>query len=143
MNIITNEFLLRTASGTINFLNDSIVATLHTSGATFNTDTSNYNNTYELATGSGYTQLSKLITGKTITLDDVLNHSIYDCDNIEWTAMGGAIGPARYCALVDTQGSINKYIYIMDFGSDKQADDTTDFRIIINSSGLFRGYQGV
>lgn len=142
-NVITNEFLMGTASGTIDYLNDSIVACLYTSTASFDTDSADYTSTNELATQFGYTQLTKTVTGKTLTLDDSLNHSVYDCDNITWTATGGDIGPARYCALVDTQGGMNKYLYIIDFGSDKTADDTTDFRIVINASGLIRSRQGV
>jgi hypothetical protein len=141
-NIITNEAQLRIASGLLVWPTNTVVATLYTSSATFTTDSSSYSDTNELPTGSGYTQLNKSVTGKTISLDDSLNEIVYDCDDIEWSPTGGDIGPARYCALVDTQGGANKYLYIMDFGSDKTANDETLFKIIINASGLFRTRQG-
>jgi hypothetical protein len=140
MNIITNYNLLSTASGSMSFLNDSIVACLYTSGAAFTTDSEDYTTTNELATAFGYTRLNKAITAKTITLDDVLNQAVYDCGDLTWTCSGGSLS-AQYCALVDTQDARNKYLYIIDFGETKSADDLTDLKIIISSSGLYRTSQ--
>jgi hypothetical protein len=136
--IITNEAQLRIASGLMVWPTNSVVACLYNSSASFSATSSSYSSTNELATSGGYTQLNKSISGKTITLDAVNNQVMYDCDNITWTASGGSLGPARYCAFVDTQGGANKYLYIMDFSTNKTADDTTDFRITVDVSGLFR-----
>lgn len=127
-------------SGVINLDSDSMVATLHSSDAAFTYESENYDNTYELDTNYGYTQLDKTITGQSITKDGL--YTLFDIDDITWTASGGDIGPTRYCAIVDTQDNINKYVYIMDFNSSKSANDGTDFKIIPSTSGLFQIYQG-
>lgn len=139
--IITNTAQGLLGSGRLNWPVDTVVACLYNSSATFTADSDVYSSTNELATNYGYTQLNKAITSKTVTLDDANDHTVYDCDDITWTASGGAIGPARYCAFVDTSGSINKYLYIIDFASDKTADNGTDFKITISTSGLFRSRQ--
>lgn len=135
MDILTNHFLLSIASGTFNYLDDSVYACLYGSGASFSVDSVDYTATNELSSGNGYNRLDKLVTDKTISISD--NKVIYDCSDITWTASGGVIGPARYMALV----SDNKYLYIMDFLEDKTAGDGTLFRITIDTSGLFKSYR--
>jgi hypothetical protein len=140
--VITNEAQLRLASGLLVWPTNTVVACLYTSSATFTKDSSAYSSANELSSINGYTQLNKSVTGKTISLDDTNDQIIYDCDDIVWTATSGDIGPARYCALVDTQGGANKYLYIVDFLVDKLANSLTDFRVSIDASGLFRSRQG-
>lgn len=139
--IITNECQLRLGSGLLNWSSNTVVACLYTSSASFTKDSSAYTATNELATNYGYTRKNYSVTDKTVTLDDANDETMYDCADITWTANGGDIGPARYCALVDTQGSADKYLYIIDFGSDKTANTGTDFKITIDASGLFRTKQ--
>jgi len=138
--IIPVSLIALVASGTVDLDSDTMVATLHTSGAAFTYASENYVSTYELPTGSGYTQLNEAITGQAVAHSGL--YTTFDIADVSWTAAGGDIGPARYCALVDTQGAMNKYVYIMDFVSDKTANDATDFKIVVNSSGLFKMYQG-
>jgi hypothetical protein len=139
--IITNSAQLRLGSGFLDWTNNTVVACLYNSSASFSATSENYSSTNELSTAYGYTQLNKSVTDKTVSLDAVNNHTIYDCGDITWTASGGNIGPARYCAFVDTLSGVNKYIYIIDFTTDKTANTGTDFKITIDSSGLFRSRQ--
>jgi hypothetical protein len=114
------------------------VACLYTSSASFTTDSMAYAATNELATANGYTRKDMAVTGRTVTLDDTNNHIMYDAGDLTWTAVSGDIGPARYCAFVDTQLGADKYLYVIDFVSDKTANAGTDFKITIDPSGLFR-----
>lgn len=138
--IIPISLIALVASGTVDLDTDSMVATLHSSGAAFTYASEDYANTYEMPTGSGYTQLDMAVTGQQVSHSGL--YATFDIADVTWTAAGGDIGPARYCAIVDTQGGINKYVYIMDFLTDKTANDGTDFKIVVNASGLFKMYQG-
>lgn len=139
--IITNAAQALLGSGRINWPNDSVMACLYTSSASFDADSYAYSSSNELATAYGYTQLNKAVESKTVTIDGANDEIMYDCGDLTWTASGGDIGPARYCAFVDTSGGMNAYLYIIDFGSDKTANSGTDFKITIDSSGLFRSRQ--
>lgn len=140
--IITNECMARLGSGLLAWQTNTVVACLFSGGATFNADSAAYASTYELPSANGYTQLNKAVESKTVTLDNANDEIMYDCADLTWTASGGDIGPAEYCAFVDTQGGANKYLYIIDFGSAKTANTGTDFKITIDTSGLFRSVQG-
>ena len=133
--MITNNFLLNTASGNVNWSTDTVYVCLFTSGAMLDVNSGIYNNTNELSTGYGYTRFNKQPTNKTISLDN--NQVVYDCDNISWTATGGSIGPARYAAFVTSNSGI---INIIDFITDQTATNGSNFNININTSGLFRLY---
>ena len=139
--IIPHRAIALIGSGVIDLDSDTMVATLYTSSATFTSESEDYSATNELATANGYTQLNEAITGQSIIVNDTDNRAQFDIGDITWTASGGDIGPARYCAVVDTQGGLNKYVYIMDFVTDKTANDGTDFKITIDASGLFLMYQ--
>lgn len=140
--IIPHRAIALIASGTIDLDTDTMVATLYGSGAVFTSESEDYSSTNELATANGYTQLDEAITDQAVIVNDTDNVAQFDIGDITWTATGGDIGPARYCAIVDTQGGLNKYVYIMDFSSDKTANAGTDFKITIDPSGLFKMYQG-
>lgn len=85
------------AAGT-DWLTHTIKATLHTNtwvpSVTANEVFADATN--ELATGNGYTQQSKTLTGKTVDETEPIN---FICDDISWTASGGSIGPFRYLVI--------------------------------------------
>ncbi len=137
--IITNACQALLGSGLLHWDSDTMYACLYASGAVFTADSSAYANTNELATAYGYTQLDKVLTGTTVTWDDANDEIMYDCGNLTWTASGGDVGPARYCAIVHSGES--KYLYIIDFSTEKTANTGTDFVITIDASGLFRSRQ--
>lgn len=140
--IIPHRAIALIGSGVIDLDDDSMYATLYGSGATFTSESEDYSTTNELATGNGYTRLGEAVTGQTTTVNDTDNVVQFDIGDITWTASGGDIGPAQYCAIVASGTYGTKYLYIMDFGSEKTANDGTDFKITIHSSGLFLMYQG-
>ena len=140
--IIPHRAIALIASGIIDLNSDSMVATLYNSSATFTSESEDYSSTNELTTANGYTRLDKAISGQSVIVNDTDNVVQFDIGDISWTASGGDIGPARYCAIVDTQGGMNKYVYIMDFESNQTAIDGCDFNVIIDPSGLFLISQG-
>lgn len=66
---------------------------------------------YEVATGNGYTQQNKELTGGTWAQDDTNNRGARSFDTPTWTAVGGAIGPIG-CAIVydNTTGSTSPVV---------------------------------
>lgn len=140
--IIPHRAIALIASGTIDLDNDAMYATLYSSSASFSSESEDYSSTNELSTANGYTQANKAITGQNLIGNDTDNVVQFDIGDITWTASGGDIGPARYCGIIASGTYGRKYLYIMDFGTDKTANDGTDFKITIDSSGLFLMYQG-
>jgi hypothetical protein len=139
MDIITNACQALLGSGLLHWGTDTIYACLYSSGAAFTKDSVAYTATNELATNYGYTRKTYPLASKTVTWDDANDQIMYDCADLTWTAAGGDIGPARYCAMVHSGES--KYLYIIDFGSDKTANTGTDFKVTIDVSGLMRSRQ--
>jgi hypothetical protein len=80
----------------------------------------------ELATGSGYTQSTKLTGVMTVTEDDTLDVGDADFPTITWAASGGSIGPTPSLTLVE-EVSGNVIIGNYDFGGESTATDGTPF----------------
>jgi len=83
----------------------------------------------ELTTGNGYTQDTKLLTGKTLTEDDANDRAEMAADDIVWTASGGAIGPTPGCLLYDDIATDDTIIGYLDFGGDQSAASGANFTI--------------
>lgn len=138
--IIFNNFLHDLGSGLVDWESDTLRAALYSDISNFTKDTVAYSNTNELASNFGYTQNNKAVTGGNLIQNDTDDVVQYDIGDITWTASGGQIGPASGCLIYDVTNS-SEAVYLIDFGSAKTADDGTDFKITIDSSGLFLARQ--
>lgn len=134
--IVFNTFLNHLGSGLIDWEADTLRAALYSDISSFTKDTDVYTNTNELATANGYTQDGKDITSAKITTNDTDDVAQYDIGDITWTASGGSIGPASGCLIYDYTNNSGA-VYLIDFGTAKTADNGTDFKITIDTSGLF------
>jgi hypothetical protein len=83
----------------------------------------------ELATGSGYTQDTKVLTGVALAEDDTNDRAEMTCNNIIWTASGGSIGPTPGAILYDDTSSDDSIIGYIDFDGAQTAPDGADFTI--------------
>lgn len=83
--------------------------------------------------GNGWTSGGELVGSAAVTTVTT-NDAKLDGDDISKTATGGAIGPATAAVLYDATSS--KPLAHIDFGATKQADDTTDFKVVWNASGI-------
>ncbi len=129
---IANRFMYYLALKKFDFSVDNIKCCLMQSGFTFNRDTHHKYadvSASGLATGNGYTAGGKLLTGVTVTEDDVNDKTVISCDDIQWTASGGAIGPAAGAILYDDLETDKSLIGYIDFGTDRTAADGADFNI--------------
>jgi hypothetical protein len=83
----------------------------------------------ELATGNGYTQQNKALTGGTWTEDDANDKGIRTFDNITWTASGGSIGPTGALVIYDDTTADDTVVGCVDFGDDYTIPDGTNLQI--------------
>jgi hypothetical protein len=83
----------------------------------------------ELATGFGYTQDTKLLTGKTLTEDDTNDRAEMAADDVTWPASGGTIGPTPGALLYDDTSADDVIIGYLDFGGDQAAASGATFTI--------------
>jgi len=101
---ISNRFLEQYAGGISDLSSNVIKAILLDGSQTFNPatdDTLSDVTSQQLATGSGYTQDEKTLSGATITRDDSENTVTISFDDITWIAAGGDIGPFEHLVLYD------------------------------------------
>jgi hypothetical protein len=83
----------------------------------------------ELATGFGYTQDTKVLTGQALEEDDTNDRAELTANNIIWTAAGGSIGPTPG-AILESETSADKTIIgYIDFGGEQTAPDGAQFTI--------------
>jgi len=121
------KFLL--ASKVIDFANDSFKIILMASGFTFNIDTHHGYadvSASELATGFGYTQNTKVLTGVAVTEDDTDDRTEVTWANAAWTAAGGSIGPTPGAIIFDdtvAAPTADPIIGYVDFGGEQTQVD--------------------
>lgn len=96
----------------------------------------------EIADGNGYSQATggsgKNLANVTWTSTDGMQ--IFDADDVTWTAAGGNIGPAGHAIIFDDTSTTptNDLLCInVNFGGDFTANDTTEFKITWQSTGIF------
>jgi len=126
---LSNKFKFLLASKVIDFANDSFKIILMDTGFVFDKDTHHAYadiSAYELATGNGYTQNTKVLTGVAVTEDDTDDRCEVTWDNVQWTASAGAIGPSPGAIIFDdtvTTPTADPIIGYIDFGGEQtQAD---------------------
>ena len=89
----------------------------------------------EATTGTGYTAGGKSLTGVSVTTITT-NDANFDADDVVWTAVGGSI-TASYAVLYNDTDLNDPPLAFIDFGGSQSAGDTTDFKIVWNTSGIF------
>jgi hypothetical protein len=96
--------------------------------------------TNEVATNFGYTQLGQALTGEVWTHSASV--STFDCDNVVWTASGGAI-TARF-AVIYVDATVNSIVKpllcvsLLDTApANVTATDGNTLTVAINASGVF------
>lgn len=126
---VANKIKYALATKQIDFANDSFKIILMASGFTFNKDTHHGYadvSASELATGYGYTQNTKVLTGVAVTEDDTDNRTEVTWSNAIWTASGGSIGPSPGAIIFDdtpTTPQADPIIGYIDFqGEQTQVD---------------------
>lgn len=131
---VSNHFEYMKATGKIDFENDVFVALLMDTTFTFDKTT---HATYadvsadEIATGNGYTQKSKTLGVPTVVEDDTLGGVKVTWDDIQWLAIGGSIGPAGSCVIIDDTTTDDTVVMCIDFGADQEVVD--GFNYIVQS----------
>ena len=83
----------------------------------------------EIPTGNGYSQNGVLLTGQTVTEDDTNNRAEMTCNNIDFSASGGAVGPTPGVILYDDTVSEKTIIGYLDFGGDQTIADGNKLRL--------------
>lgn len=102
--VIANKAKYCLSVGDIDFANDSFKIILMDTGFTFNKDTHHsYSDVSsdELATGGGYTQDTKTLTGVSVTENDTTDKTEVEWGDVSWTATTGGIGPTAGFIIYD------------------------------------------
>jgi len=83
----------------------------------------------QLATGYGYTQDSKTLSGVTLTENDTDDLASTVWSDVTWTASGGAIGPTGAAIIYDDTVANDPIVMCIDFGADFTTPDGISFQI--------------
>ena len=83
----------------------------------------------ELPTGNGYSQNGTLLTGQAVTEDDADDRAQMICNNIDFSASGGPVGPSPGAVLYDDSVTEKTIIGYLDFGGDQTIADGNNFRL--------------
>lgn len=83
----------------------------------------------ELPTGNGYSQNGILLTGQTVTEDDTNDRAEMTCNNIDFSASGGAVGPTPGAILYDDSVTEKTIIGYLNFDGDQTIADGNMLRL--------------
>lgn len=128
----SNHFKYQLAIKLIDFATDSFKVCLMESGFTFDLDvdaTWADISAEELATGNGYTQDTKTLTGVAVTENDTNDRVDVTWTNPSWTASGGSIGPTPGAIVYDDTTADNTVVGYLDFTTERTATDGGTFEI--------------
>jgi len=129
---VSNHFKFQLGAKAVDMANDSFILILMATGYTFDKDA---DATYadisasELGTGFGYTQKTKALTTPVWAEDDVNDRGVLTCDDVSWTASGGAIGPVSAAVLIDDTTGDDTVVCAWEFPSDLTAPDGLVFAL--------------
>ena len=129
---LSNHFLYQLAVGNIDFSSDSIKIILMNTTFAFDKDadaTLADVTSDQLATGNGYTQDSKTLSGVSVSEDDTNDRGRISWSDPVWTASGGAIGPSGAAIIYDDDTADDTVIGCIDFGEDLTASAGEDFTL--------------
>lgn len=129
------QFWGNVGGGNINLTGDVIKAAL-VNGYIFNAAHDEWVDiTNEIVNANGYEAGGKEISNNVFGWNTEFSKTIFDGDDITWTAAGGDIGPCTGAVFYsETSGKLMAYV---DFGQSEIATDTSDFKITMNTNGLF------
>jgi hypothetical protein len=85
-------------------------------------------------TNFGYVQNTKTLANVLVSVTTT-NDAKFDADDVTWSASGGAITAGYALVYNDTDANGPPVMHI-DFGGSQSAQDTTDFKIVWNASGI-------
>jgi len=88
----------------------------------------------QLATGYGYTQNSKTLTGVSITENDTTDKAETRWADVTWTAAGGSIGPACAAIVYNDTVTNDPIAFCIEFGVNKTTED--GFAFVIGTPGI-------
>jgi len=83
----------------------------------------------ELVSAFDYTQDTYVLTTPLVTENDTDDRMDFTCDDAEWTANGGSIGPTPGAILYDDTDTEKSIIGYLNFDGEKTAVDTAVFSI--------------
>lgn len=83
----------------------------------------------ELAAGNGYTQQNEVLTGVTVTRDEVNNRALISCDDPIWTPDGGNIGPTAGAIVYNSSHINNTIVCCIEYQADHTAVPGQNFGI--------------
>lgn len=83
----------------------------------------------ELASGNGYIQDTKVLTGQTVVEDDANDRSEMTCNTITWSAAGGSIGPTPGMMLYDDSAADDPIIGYGAFDGEQTVPNGADLDI--------------
>lgn len=138
---LSNKFKLELGKGTINFSSDAFRVILmeaddtfdRTADLTYGDGTGTTVASRELATGNGYTQLTKaLVTDSAWAQDDINHKASIAWEDVTWTASTGSIGPTA-AAIVLQHDSVTPadslVVGCIDFGENITITDGVSFQL--------------
>lgn len=128
---VSNHAKYMQATKEIDFSADVFKAILMNSAFTFDKDahaTLADVTASQLATGNGYTQDDKTLTGVTVTEDDTNDKAAVTWDDPTWTASGGDIGPTGAIIIYDDTTTDDTIVFCGDFGTDYTITDGSSFQ---------------
>lgn len=133
--VIYNAFKKNIANGTIDLDTDTIKVMLVTSAYTPDQDAHEFKSevTNEIS-GTGYVAGGQALSNKAVSQDNINNKSIFDADDVTWTA---STITARGAVLYKDTGNpaTSPLICYMDFGSDRSSSNG-DFTLQFNTAGI-------
>lgn len=89
----------------------------------------------QIANGTGYT--TNGATLGSVTWGQTGGVATFDFADPEWTASGGAIGPAGYAVIYDDTAAGDPLMFSINFGTSVTAVDGARLVIRVSSAGLF------
>lgn len=132
-NAAPNHIKYLLATGAIDFSGDTFKIILMQSGFTFDIDNhEEYADVSgnELANGNGYTTGGATLAGVAVTEDDVDDRCEVTWNNVTWSAVGGAIGPASGAIIYDDTVANDPIVGYIDFLADYTQPDGGTVTII-------------
>ena len=90
----------------------------------------------QIATGNGYTQNSKTLTGVSLAENDTTDKATTIWGDVTWTAAGGSIGPAGAAIVYNDTVTEKPIAMCIDFGVDHTTTDGVSFQIKVSGIDL-------
>jgi hypothetical protein len=87
----------------------------------------------QLATGLGYVQNDKTLTGVVVTITG--NDCFFDANNVQWVANGGVLAAIWAMLYNDSQGD-DPPVLAINFGGSAAVQDGAPFDVIWNAAGI-------